>query len=46
MSKERNDPEVVLEDIVTDMLENRKFHAYANTDEWLPFFTAMSKIIK
>lgn len=47
MSKgDQKDPEVILQDVVTDMIDNRKFRSYTQSEEWLPFFTAMNKIIK
>lgn len=46
MSKEQSDPEIALQDILNDMLDNRKYRAYTDPQEWLPFFTAMSKIVK
>ena len=46
MSKDQRDPEVILQDVVNDMTDNKKFRSYTHTEEWMPFFTAMSKIVK
>lgn len=44
MSQEQRDPEVVLQDIVDEMVDNHKYKSYLYHDEWLRFFTAMKKI--
>ena len=47
MSKaDQKDPEVVLQDVITEMLDTRKYRSYTNPEEWKPFFTAMNLIVK
>jgi|LauGreDrversion4_2_1035121.scaffolds.fasta_scaffold114386_2 hypothetical protein len=46
MSKEQKEPDVILQEIVTDIVDNKKYRSYTHIEEWQPFFSAMNKIVK
>jgi hypothetical protein len=46
MTKDQSDPVVILQEIVSDMLDNKKYRSYTDSEEWQPFFAAMTKIVK
>lgn len=46
MNRTQVDPEIVLQDIVNDILDNRKYRSYTDPEEWLPFFQGMANIVK
>ena len=45
MTTEQKDPEIVLQEIIDDMVDNRKFTSYKTTEEWSKFFTALKRIV-
>ena len=46
MSREQDDPEIVMKDLVDDMVDNKKYINYTDPDEWLPFFSSMQNLVK
>ena len=46
MTKDQSDPVVILQEIVSDMLDNKKYRSYTDSEEWQHFFAAMTKIVK
>jgi hypothetical protein len=46
MTKDQKDPEIILQDVLLDILDNKKYRSYTNTEEWQPFFSAMAKLTK
>jgi hypothetical protein len=46
MSREQDEPEMVMADLVDDMVSNKKYINYTDPDEWLPFFSSMQNLVK
>ena len=41
MSRDQDDPEIVMADLIADMVDNRKYLNYTDPEEWDPFFSSM-----
>lgn len=46
MSREQDEPEMVMSDLVADMVDNKKYINYTDPDEWLAFFVSMQNLVK
>ncbi len=41
MTRDQDEPEMILADLVSDMVGNKKYVNYTDPDEWHEFFSSM-----
>ena len=45
MTADQKDPDIILQEIVDDMVDNQKYKSYLYHEEWMRFFNAMKRIV-